>query len=973
MTNKDFSDATDEDEPASVHAAPSHFDPSFNSTAQQMTREHNASQQTSRRPACTATGSTASQGVVLSQDGTLAAEGADESKSQDDVERLTQRLDSARRDQQEIAKQFQDEDQESQKILKELAQERDRLKHILKEREEISSDLKKHGTYLDKLNRATQSKKATQERILIQKRAERDRMTEEINCWEKQISEINNDADQMLGEQAEIIASSGIALSDVRERINSEQNVMKSIEEEIRLKGAQIKAIEHDMETADHIDSDERLRARVENEVELAWEENTLAAQAQLANLWQLLQQVLIRKPGKGCHCALLTNLQAQAENQRAQEHLAWWNSKRAKDPSQFEPTPALDFVFPLNPSRSRRIRPPNSRTSTVSSPSRGYGGGQLAFNNVATTSPNFALTSPFFNMSNGMAVSPSAEQTGGQARNDISVDGGPMSPAANDLLPSNLFRDDDVAGQRVSIAARYQEPLGSLDSEVFGEPGVPSMDTTAYVPITPVSASSRPGSIFSSPHESLQNLQSYQPRADSFADSDCQSINSTKGAFCPIAGETNPLPASRIANLFTTTFNRQRGKTSQPEPPSLGTLKQGQSQSFPRNVETLPQDSISSRRRRGSYGNWSNPVAGLLNRSVSASQTPADEKGFISARTGSGRRSRLNMFGIKFDGTEPTPLADKLASSRPSSTFPYEGTLKRPSSESQSFVWLQADDNLNRSSPFGAGWSQTSGPWSRGPSRRASLQHGSTSNLSIGSTPLEPDGYQSSLSKQHPEQLPIGTRPQSAQRPVTPKLNPTAPTFKTIFGLGEAKRAMKSDKQVDKPLVQADGREADMLEMEEVDFSYGESSPANSRVSKDAQSVMTAASLADSHDSLDRSVSGTPSEAVASSGPKETLMQKISRKSSSSKFNVPWAKEKSGLFSRRGGEPPTPDEVNDDTLSETHLRRSVESVSSMPQYEKGSRTALSWPNLRRKSKKSSAITVEHAERISDADGDVEP
>ena len=567
------------------------------------------------------------------------------------------------------------------------------------------------------------------------------------------------------------------------------------------------------------------------------------------------------------------------------------------------------------------------------------------------------------------MVVSSLTEQPVGPTNNPPVIDGGPMSPAANDLLPSNLFRDEDIVSQGVSVAARGHESLGNMNSEGFGGPGGFSVDATAYGPNTPVSATSQAGSLFSSPHDSLQNLHGYQSRTDSFADSECQSIHSTSGSYRPaMAGEGSPLPASRIANLFTTTFTRQRGKSSTHEPPSFGTLKQGQSQSFPRNISTGPNDSITNRRRRGSYGSWANPVAGLLNRSVSASQTPPDERGLISARTGSGRRSRLSMFGAKPDGSESAFFADKLTSPHTTSAFPFDRGSKRPSSESHRFGWLVSEDSPNRTSTLGPGWSTSSGPWSRGPSRRASLQHGSTSNLSIGSTPLEPEECQRSLSKQIPELLPIGTRPRSAHRPVTPKLNPTAPTFKTIFGRGEAKRVIKADKYVEKSAEQLGDAETEILDVEEANFPFEESSPAHSRVSKDAQSVMTADSLANSHDSLDYSTYENPAEAAAYSGQKETLMQKIGRKSSSSKFNVAWAKERSGLFSKRGGEPSTPDEVNADTMSETHLRPSADSASGLPQQEKGSRSALSWPNLRRKSKKSIPTTVEFAQRSSDAE-----
>lgn len=293
LTRTDFSDATYEDEPASVRASPSHFDSFLPATPHQSTRDHNASHYVGKKLASTHTSPAAHQSIELSPDATVPAR-PDESKSQEDIERLTERLDSARRDQQEIDKQFRDEDQESQKVLREFAQERDRLRHILKEREESSSELRKHGNYLDKLNRATQSKKATQEKVLMQKRAERSRMSEEIDWWDTETLEIAEDIDHMMSESASIVAGSSIALAEVRERIADDQSVIKRIEEEIRLKGAQIKAIENDTDIADHIDSDERLRVQVEKEAEEAWEANTLAAQAQLANLWQVLQQVFL-------------------------------------------------------------------------------------------------------------------------------------------------------------------------------------------------------------------------------------------------------------------------------------------------------------------------------------------------------------------------------------------------------------------------------------------------------------------------------------------------------------------------------------------------------------------------------------------------------------------------------------------------------------------------------------------------------
>jgi len=587
----------------------------------------------------------------------------------------------------------------------------------------------------------------------------------------------------------------------------------------------------------------------------------------------------------------------------------------------------------------SRRNRQTNSRTSTVSSLPGSYAAGTGLYNNTSTMPPSFSSVSPFFNMGNGMAVPPPTDQMGlSQSDTEALTGGAPMSPTADDLLPSNLFRDDDTMSRRITAAAA-RESFGSLGSDAFGRQG----DSTGQAPHTPISAGSRNGSRFSSPHDSLRNLPRYSANGDFSQEIDRRSIHSTSASFhSPIAADANPLATNRIASLFSNTFNRQRGKTGNNEPPQLGTLRQGQSQSFPRNLEDEELDANGTRRRRGSHGHWANPM-GLLNRN-----SPEDGN-LIRTGTGSGRRSRLNMFGYNSNSLQPSALTDQPSSARPSSINSFDQVLGRPSSESQRNPWTIPENTQNRSSPLGTNWA-TNGPWSRGPSRRPSVQHGSTSNLSIGSTPLEPD-YQSGLTKQASEQLPIGTRPrggsgQSSQRPVTPKLNPTAPTFKTLFGRGEAKKAAKADKAAEKAKEKAP-------DVEEVDSLREESSPQNPRTSRDAQSIVTSASVSESHDSLDRSTSGTPSEAVTPSGHKESLMQRISRKGSSSKFNVPWGKERGGLFSRKGGDSTptgTPSgELDEDADSERYEDHAV--TPSQP-TEKSSRSSLSWPNIRRKSKK---------------------
>ena len=925
-------DAADDTEPAAVRATSTPFEATLSSP---VVRDFSGAQHQAKRTVSGRRNSPATSSGEQLNGQTIQTEGSDEDEFPETILRLTERLDFLRNEVQRTDKETCEEEQESKRYLAELTKERDGLKQILKEKEEASSELRRHGNHLDKLNRAAQSKKAAKEKQLQQKKADRQKLRDDTARWDRETVDMQRDTEEMDREKADVIAAKDKEVADIRKGITEDVSVIKSLEEEIRIKGVQIKSMEKDREKMSNDGGEEHERSRSERENDQEWETKVQAIQAQLASFWQAVQH-------------------ADLEKQQAEEHLNWWLTRRARNPEHFAPIPSLESASSIQRSRSRRSRQNNSRASTMSSPQASYQSVPVSFHNGAAISPPFAATSPFFNMSNGMTVPSGSERTGlSQTEVEMLTGGGSMSPAANSLLPSNLFRDDDVIAQRFTDTAG-QEPSGIPNSDLFLGHVVSNSDASAHGPHTPVSAGSRAGSIFSSPHDSLHNLHGYQTRPDPFVEGENHLVNPTSAPFqSSIAADSNPLVTSRLANLFSSTFNRQRVKPSTQEPPLLGTLKQGQSQSFPRNLEQEHLDPSASRRRRGSHGNWANPMAGLLNRNTG---NPEDS-GLITARTGSGRRSRLNMFGSKFDGLESAAFADQPSSSRPSSTYSYEQVLPRPSSDSQRLGWAVPDSLPTRSSPLGVNWSTSSGPWSRAPSRRPSVQHGSTSNLSIGSTPLDPEGYAGSFSKQTFEQAPIGTRPQSSQRPVTPRLNPAAPSFKTLFTRGDARRTTKGEKTGSKNTEKPKDKDGEKGETDDFD-SVLDSSPQNSRLSRDAQSITTATSTADSHDSFDRSTSGTPSEAVTPSGPKETLMQKITRKSSSSKFNVPWGKKRDL--------PSTPGEIDELANSEDVLGKSIESAGGTPQQDKGSRSSISWPNIRRKSRKGDHSVTDLIERDSE-------
>lgn len=286
-----MSDELDESEPASIRATPSHFDVTPLSGSQQMLRESSGSHHNSRRTVSGRRSSPSTHSIENSTGSANAPGSADEVEVEGIIKRLTEKLEVSRREQHEIDKQILEEDQDSKSAMTDLIKERDSLKQILKEKEEASSELRKHGNYLDKLNRTAQSKKAAKEKVLHQKVAERQKMRDEITQWDKEIGEMVKDTSDMMSEKAGITAAKEDEIARVRKGICEDQALIKSLEEEIRIKGIQIKAIEREREKPDEALHEEYEQRRTKKENE-HWEAKVQTTQAHLTTLWQTLQQV---------------------------------------------------------------------------------------------------------------------------------------------------------------------------------------------------------------------------------------------------------------------------------------------------------------------------------------------------------------------------------------------------------------------------------------------------------------------------------------------------------------------------------------------------------------------------------------------------------------------------------------------------------------------------------------------------------
>ncbi|KAL2824178.1 hypothetical protein BDW59DRAFT_147956 [Aspergillus cavernicola] len=844
-----------------------------------------------------------------------------------DITRLADRLKNLQHENETLEKQTGEEEDEHIALLKELEKQRDDLKKRVREKDEASGDLKKHVNKLESVNRTVQSEKAKRERVLQQKEADRKKRKKDLIRWQEQVVQITADVAQAREEKARLAEEGQKRADEVKEKIANEQAEMRAIDEEIQDKGGRVKKLEEERKRYPEEDGEDgRELDRIDNERARQWDIKLSNLQARYASLVTL-------------------HTQAQQQYQEAQDRLKWFTSQRTGGTAPFS-LPPLD----LDLSSGATIRPPrrhrSSLTSNVSSPMNfpplePSFPSTLAFNPPTTSSPTFAPTTTFFNINNGMTLPGLTSQPETFRRNsDFSVTIPQMSPRADALLPSDLLGDEESPElPRPIIRTRFSDL----------EQTTPQRDSFPPGPSSPESSGSRPASLFASPQEAQKHSQETDSQTLPLRDAD----------------EAPKRASSRLSGLFN--FNRPRGKTLAEEPPLLGTLKQGQSQSFPRGMDEI--EPIGPRRRRLSYtSSWANPMS-LLPRNNTTGGVTADSSsdhlpsrraaissifspsrfGFGSSLNKSSEGSDLNtgynQFSPRHDPIDPSSILGTVRrgslSPRPSSTFSFDNLLPHPSTDNHHFGWPSAEKHGHRS-PLAFNWASPS-TWSRAQSRRPSTtQFGSSGHLPL-SLAGDPDFIEeSSFERQgRPLQAPIGTRPSSSHRPATPKLNPAAPTFKTVFGVESDDKEEK-----DKGKEEADAS---------FDLSFDDGSPSESRASRDSRSLSNFPR--GSYESLER----IPSSASTDNASKESFIRKITRKSSSSKFGS-W-KDRSGLFSKKGDS--AQGDIDEDGDSEAQLAKSIDStVSSAYSADRLSRSSLSF--FSRKSKKSDKAASETSERPSE-------
>ena len=830
----------------------------------------------------------------------------------EDLAELSQQFSEINAEIDGIEAQIQEEVRDYEVTKKEKEEQRQTYLQEVKERDESSNDLKKQVHRAEAASRSLLNEKTKKEKQLKDKENRRSKKVNEMAQWEESAKTIEEEIDAINKQKEAHRRRMDSQVREVKEKIEEEQREIQQLEEENKEKAAQLKELQ-----------EERKRNSVDEETEESREadrrdhERDSLFRDTLGSLAQHYNQVF-------------SELQKmQQEHVLARQRLAMYDTARRATAVSFAPMAPMDIDAARRGTRFGRGRHASSQGSNVSSPRIAYAPEPFtSVNEAVTTSSPLHARTLHFNAVNGMTPMPIDIPRDEDEEDDISMVA-PMSPRAGALLPEGLLGDD--SGDDMDDEDDIPGHVGASEPEPFPTMRPSSMHAQEHDPANDSPSPDSP----SSPRSFAS------PREEFFFEGDPErrSIRSSHPPIPEDAAPTEVPPAHKrltsMSNLFS--FNRQRGKTSTADqPPALGALK-SESQSFPRKMEDF--DASMQPRRRLSYGgNWAFPGGNFLGKDGDEEPKPSfTRRAFPSLLPSIGKSANRNYdpFASR-PGLDPNGRGGS-SSPRPGSTYSFD-VLPRPSVEQVSWEYRPGA----RNSPLVPDWASSI---SRSHSRRPSVGFGSQTNLSM--RPDDDGEFLEPRRDTRPLQAPIGTRPTSSQRPLTPKLNPNAPTF-TMFGFGKNK-----DKSKEKSKGPQD---------------VSGNSPPDSRKSRDTSSIAPTISTMDTRESLERTTSGLSAGASPSleSTPasKPTFISKITRKASSNKFDS-WKLTKStSIFSSRNkpGEATTPTgEITEDEHlagSTEHLGRSVESNSSTPgatpnpEDKKGSRTSLgSWNFMRKKPK----------------------
>jgi chromosome segregation ATPase len=232
-------------------------------------------------------------GELANSHNVSSGSGSEDPEPEENMKQLTRKLDVLRQRQEETDRQIAEDIAENEKTKAVLSRERDELKQRVEEKEKAHLELKKQVNETEKQCKAAQRKKSAKERLLQQKKAERQKKLDEIALWKKECCEMRKENQALERERAELEGAHQKKMAEIRRTIDEANADNKTLEEEIRLWGIKIKALEEERRKTDNEEDEEAKEAeRREKEEEEAHEKRLLDYQTQIEDLWKANQQV---------------------------------------------------------------------------------------------------------------------------------------------------------------------------------------------------------------------------------------------------------------------------------------------------------------------------------------------------------------------------------------------------------------------------------------------------------------------------------------------------------------------------------------------------------------------------------------------------------------------------------------------------------------------------------------------------------
>ncbi|ROT40028.1 hypothetical protein SODALDRAFT_332182 [Sodiomyces alkalinus F11] len=865
---------------------------------------------------------------VASQDQPAIKLPYDSDRREPSLKELADALEKTRNEIEDILAQYGQEETDFRILEDTLKKEKEKKKQLHKEKDDHTAQLKQRVKATYEQMRQTNKDKARKENLLKEKQDKRRKVQDSVEKCNEDVSKMKKSREGFATEEDSIQQDRDLKLKHLEEEIAALKEEHAQLESEYKEKKEQLKDLETERKKLPGGDEDER------------WKEDDRKARREFDFRKRDLQSQLIMESRRAQqienHMHVLQT-QIYAQQQASAQVYSQANAS------------GVDFDQPVSAQVKRRSRASNTSlpnpvvaagppTQFVSPPDTMYGpttvaglGGRSSF-----------APGPFMDMSS--ADLGGAERHGSDVELRVPTGGAPLSPTATALLPSGILGDDDPPSPP---SESRRSPVG-WDHE--NDPKSPT--------------SSGRMSRLSSPHASTHHLPFDMHRVDS---SERRSLNDVTGS--PGAGGHAPASGHhRFTNLLAT-FNRSRGVRDLDDGgPVLGTLKAGQSQSFPRQGE---EGDTVNKRRIAFATNW------FLNRNIPDSNptsAPGPGSGLPSAPGPTLGESEGNMPPpSRFSARRLNPFAsssgvfpDRVPTSpRPASIASAE--FPRPSTDSGSIWGAPGDGGGMANFSSRRIWLPETAPWSsRNPSRRPSL-HGSPSALKTTLASADDEILdEEALLDPHvsPSQVGVIGRPLPASRLLEQRLNPAAPTFMAGFFRPKDKesdagkdKGKGKEKEKGRDKAKDRDKKAGSLTPSMEAFPGMDESPTESRISRDTFSVHTQTSVSESRESLTLSLeptfSNTPSDnpstgASASLKEQESAMRKLFRKGSASKFSISSRLGKdSGLFKKGPGSATHSDKnypysaerssIGDvDDLCEADLNqlgRSYDSVTSSPSF----------------------------------------